>query len=142
MVTSTGTRVPSSPDESPLDICTLRVEIFHMRPRSLTIQDARGQGATLRVTRHPEQHKIVLSHWRDDVCVASTPIELSEASALIGVLADALGDAIPTTQPINGASPTSGSALLTRIHDWLRPRLAQIVEFRTPKDQDARKDAG
>ena len=49
-----------------------------MRPRSLTIPDARGSGAYLRVTRHPEQRKVVISHWRDDVCVASTPVELVE----------------------------------------------------------------
>ena len=72
-----------------------------MRPNRLSIPDARGQGATLRVTRHPEQGKVVLSHWRDGLCVASTPIELSEVSALIGLLADALGEAIdvPKTGP-------------------------------------------
>src|ERR1039458_3627341 len=46
-----------------------------VRPKRLSIPDARGQGASLRVTRHPEQGKIVLSHWRDGLCVASTPIE-------------------------------------------------------------------
>ena len=49
-------------------------------PNRLHIPDARGQGASLRVTRHPDQRKVVLSHWRDGVCVASTPIELSEVS--------------------------------------------------------------
>ena len=70
-----------------------------MRPNRLSIPDARGHGASLRVTRHPEQRKIVLSHWRDGLCVASTPVELSEVPALIGVLADALGDAIETPDP-------------------------------------------
>jgi hypothetical protein len=85
------------------------------------------------VTRHPEQNKVVVSHWRDGVCVASTPIELSEVSALIGVLADAIGDAIELTGPASG-TPSRGAQLLAELRDWLKPRLAQIVELRTPKD--------
>ena len=104
-----------------------------MVPRSLSIPDSRGQGATLRVTRHPEQNKVVVSHWRDGVCVASTPIELSEVSALIGVLADALGDAIDLTSPASG-TPSRGAQLLAELRAWLKPRLAQIVELRAPKD--------
>ena len=87
-----------------------------MHPRRLSIPDARGQGATLRVTKHPEQRKIVLSHWRDGVCVASTPVELTEVPALIGVLADALGDAIDDhshgKQPAAEGLPAVGPAEL------------------------------
>ena len=87
-----------------------------MYPRRLSIPDARGQGATLRVTKHPEQRKIVLSHWRDGVCVASTPVELTEVPALIGVLADALGDAIDATptakQPAAERLPAVGPPAL------------------------------
>jgi len=105
-----------------------------MRPRSLTIPDARGQAASLRVTRHPEQRKVVISHWRDDVCVASTPIEMGELPALIGVLADALGDAVRSgdSSPANTSLDTR---LLDRIKRWLRPRLAQIVDLRPSRDQ-------
>jgi hypothetical protein len=113
-----------------------------MQPRSLTIPDARGLGATLRVTWHPEERKIVLSHWRDGLCVASTPIELSEVSALIGVLADSLGDAIHTTVPARRTTRPSATGLRARIHDWLRPRLATIVELRTRNDQEAHKQNG
>ena len=63
-------------------------------PKTLTIPDARGNGASFRVTRHQAERKIVLSQWRDGVCVASTPIELSEVPALIGIFADALGEAV------------------------------------------------
>jgi len=102
-------------------------------PRSLSIPDSRGRGATLRVTRHPEQNKVVLSQWRDGVCVASTPIELTEVSALIGVLADALGDAIDLTSPAS-ETQSRGAQLLAELRAWLKPRLAQIVELRAPKD--------
>jgi hypothetical protein len=104
-----------------------------MHPRRLSIPDARGHGATLRVTKHPEQRKIVLSHWRDGVCVASTPVELSEVPALIGVLADALGDAVDST-PNESAPPPSKGSLLAAIRRWLRPRLAQITELRVVRD--------
>jgi len=102
-------------------------------PRSLSIPDARGPGASLRVTRHPEQNKVVLSHWRDGVCVASTPIDLTEVSALIGVLADALGDAIDLSGPFS-ETPSRGAQLLAELRAWLKPRLAQIVELRVPKE--------
>lgn len=108
-----------------------------MAPRSLSIPDSRGPGASLRVTRHPEQNKVVLSHWRDGVCVASTPIDLTEVSALIGVLADALGDAIDLTSP-SSDTPSRGAQLLAELRAWLKPRLAQIVELRAPKDATGR----
>jgi len=104
-----------------------------MPPRRLSIPDARGQGATLRVTKHAEQRKIVLSHWRDGVCVASTPVELSEVPALIGVLADALGDAIDAPPNESTSAPSKGS-LLSVVRSWLRPRLAQITELRLVRD--------
>ena len=104
-----------------------------MHPRRLSIPDARGQGATLRVTEHSEQGKIVLSHWRDGVCVASTPVELSEVPALIGVLADALGDAIDAP-PRESIVPPSKGSLLSVIRSWLRPKLAQITELRLVRD--------
>jgi hypothetical protein len=104
-----------------------------MPPRRLSIPDARGHGATLRVTKHPEQRKVVLSHWREGVCVASTPVDLSEVPALIGVLADALGDAIERTRNEGVAAPRPGS-LVSAVRRWLRPRLAQITELRLVRD--------
>jgi hypothetical protein len=115
-------------------------------PNRLSIPDARGQGASLRVTRHHEQRKIVLSHWRDGVCVASTPIELIEVPALIGVLADALGDAIGETGTRAGdgvagrAAPVSERpSVAANLRNWFRPKLAQITELRlvrNPPDED------
>jgi hypothetical protein len=116
-----------------LDSQARRVHTQGMHPRRLSIPDARGQGATLRVTKHPEQRKIVLSHWRDGVCVASTPVDLGEVPALIGVLADALGDAIDAAPEKTGTPPRKGS-LLSAIRSWLRPRLAQITELRLVRD--------
>jgi hypothetical protein len=104
-----------------------------MRPQRLIIPDSRGQGATLRVSRHPEANKIVLSHWRDGICVASTPVEITEVPALIGVLADALGDAIDTSVPPS-TEVRRTMRVLDAIRSWLRPKLAEISEFRLARD--------
>ena len=109
-----------------------------MRPRSLTVHDVRGHGAYLRVTRHPEQRKVVISHWRDDVCVSSTPVEMAELPSLIGVLADALGDAVRSGDT-SVRHPSHEPRLLDRLTRWLRPRLAQIVELR-PRRHVTRAD--
>jgi hypothetical protein len=119
-------------DRSPLEEDT---QVMAAHPNRLTIPDARGSGASLRVTRHTRQRKVVLSHWRDGVCVASTPIELSEVSGLIGVLADALGDAIddsaPTPPPVS-----RNRSLMASVRQWVRPALAQITELRVVRDPE------
>ena len=125
--------------QRPLTPVEAEAKAVVVAPRSLSIPDSRGHGATLRVTRHPEQNKVVLSHWRDGVCVASTPIELTEVSALIGVLADALGDAIDLTGPAS-ETHSRGAQLLAELRAWLKPRLAQIVELRAPKDTTVRME--
>ena len=77
----------------------------------------------------------MLSHWRDGVCVASTPIELSEVSALIGVLADALGDAIGATAPAPPASQRRRPSVLAALAPSVSaPKLAQITELRLVGD--------
>jgi hypothetical protein len=119
-------------------VSEVHTRVMGGRPNRLTIPDARGSGANLRVTRHPEQGKIVLSHWRDGVCVASTPIELREVSALIGVLADSLGDALAATAA-PAPAPIARPSLLAALRNWLHPRLAQITELRLvrePLDQE------
>jgi hypothetical protein len=112
-----------------------------MRSRSLVVPDARGLGASLRVTRHPEQRKVVVSHWRDDVCVASTPMEVGEVPALIGLLAEALGDAVHAghTSPVETSLEVR---LRERIRRWLRPLLAQVVDLRPGRDQVANEQTG
>jgi hypothetical protein len=94
---------------------------------SLTIPDARADGASMRVTWHPDRRKVVVSHWRDQVCVATTPIELSEVPGLISVLVDALGEAI--NDPAAQVSPETRESLLTKIAHWLTPRVASVTEL-------------
>lgn len=102
-----------------------------MRPKSIVVPDARDRGATLRVTRHPEQRKVVLSHWRGRVCVASTPIELGEIPTLVGILVDALGDGVaPAERPVSGQAGFAG--VVAALRRWLRPGLAQVRDLPPP----------
>lgn len=80
------------------------------------------------MTRHANQHKVVLSHWRDGVCVASTPIDLAEVPALIGLLAEALGDAATQADRESTGRPPRPSPWM-RIRDLFRPTLAKVVDF-------------
>lgn len=108
-----------------------------MGARSIAIGDARGQGGSLRVTRHPDQGKVVLSHWRDGVCVASTPVEIGELPELIALLADALGDAARHCESSSVAPGAARAGLMAKLKLWLRPHLAQIVELGAAVRHDA-----
>lgn len=95
-------------------------------PKRLVVADARGQGGSLRITRHPEQHKVVLSQWRDGVCVATTPIDFSELPAIISTLAEALGD-VATCVPPQPVDSKRG--VLSRLRTRFRPKLAKVMAF-------------
>jgi len=105
---------------------TLRVGVL---PNRLNIPDTRGSGAYLRVTRHPD-------HWRDSICAASTPVDISELPSLIGLLAEALGDAVVMPGPASRSRPTKPSAW-SKLRDRIRPALAKVVEIHT---KPARRD--
>ncbi|MEA3216697.1 MAG: hypothetical protein QOJ19_2853 [Acidimicrobiia bacterium] len=62
--------------------------------RRVIVDDARGNGHHLRITWHATAGQFVVSHWRDDVCVAATRVAPEDATGLIGVLAVGLGDAV------------------------------------------------
>jgi hypothetical protein len=108
-------------------------------PNRLNIPDARGRGASLRVTSHPEQRKVVLSHWRDGVCVASTPVDLGELPALIGVLVEALGEGAANAPPPVSTGGLEKLTLWQQLRDHLRPTLGKIVEL--PHRHDLRQEA-
>ncbi len=96
-------------------------------PNRLNIRDTRGQRAYLQVTRHRDQRTVVVSQWRDDICVASTPLDVSELPALIGVLAEALGDAVNTVSPLH--EDGADRSMWLRIRRHFRPTLARIIEL-------------
>jgi len=96
--------------------------------RRLFLPDVRGPHRYLRVTWHKETSTIVLSHWQDDVCVASTPISLQDATQLIGMIVGALKEA--AVHPVEVPRPPSSvqpRGVLGRLRERFRPQAAQVV---------------
>ena len=60
--------------------------------------------------------------------MASTPIDLSEVPSLIGLLAEALGDAVATSDSQSGNAPFRPSPW-SKIRNFLRPTLAKVVDL-------------
>lgn len=109
-------------------------------PKRIGISDARDNGASLRVTRHPRQRKVVLSHWRDGVCVASTPVDIEEIPGLIGVLVGALGEAASVPDPPAPTHPAAST--WSKLRRRFRPTLASVVNLPLVRDLRWEKAAG
>lgn len=124
-----------------LDTTRSRVHNRRVGPSRLNIPDARGRGATLRVTRHPGQRRVVFSHWRDGRCIASTPIELSEVPALIGVLVDAMGVAVDMSNRPS-VVPTPRPRVISALQRWVHPRLGQVTELRSLREHKNEERTG
>jgi hypothetical protein len=59
--------------------------------------DRRNEGRALRVGAHPELGIVAISMWRNDSCVATHQLSISEVPELIRLLASALVE--PAAQP-------------------------------------------
>ena len=58
--------------------------------RTTVLLDLRGEGRALRVTWHQEEGVVVLSTWRESVCVSSVRLSAADAAELVSSLAGAL----------------------------------------------------
>ncbi|PKW25532.1 hypothetical protein [Phycicoccus duodecadis] len=70
--------------------------------RTAVVPDVRGEGRALRATWHHEAGVVVLSIWRDNVCVATTRVDPDEVPTLVDVLVAGLGEGYrtPSTTPV------------------------------------------
>jgi hypothetical protein len=75
---------------------------------------------------------VVLSHWRDGVCVASTPVDIEELPGLIGVLVGALGDAAAGSDPPASMNPPPST--WSNLRSRFRPTLATVVHLPLVRD--------
>jgi hypothetical protein len=69
-------------------------------PPVAVFNDARGAGRALRVTWHPETQLLVLSVWRDEVCIATHRLEASELPRFAHLITDTMAVArmdVPAT---------------------------------------------
>lgn len=91
----------------------------------LNITDPRSRSNLLRLSWHPAKRVVILSQWRDGVCIATTPLEIARVTDIAGFLVKVLHDA--ATQSIPATDNPSQGNRLGRIWQWLHPRLAPVV---------------
>ena len=63
-------------------------------PPAAVFGDARGGGRALRATWHAEARVLVLSIWRDDVCIASHRLAAADLPAFAHLLTETMTDAL------------------------------------------------
>jgi hypothetical protein len=98
------------------------------------VRNSRSDDEYMRVTWHPGPSTIVVSHWSDQICTASTPIALADAPVLIELLVAALADAAAANTVEAASVPTPDRVfdrIRSRFRIRVRPQLAQIVPLWT-----------
>jgi len=71
---------------------------------------------------------LIVSHWRDNVCVATTPVGVKEIAGLIGLLVRALQDAAMSPPALAEPGPeTSRGRLWKQFLPWSQRRLNGFV---------------
>jgi hypothetical protein len=91
------------------------------RAHRVLIEDTREDGQYLRVTWHRDARQFVLSHWRDDTCVAATRIDPAAAADLVRLLADGLADGLAdaaTARPSRERPPEQRASPAGRRERW------------------------
>jgi hypothetical protein len=61
--------------------------------RRVYVPQALGGDEYLRATFHEDEAVVVISHWRGAICVAATPVKVTDAVELVVLLTQALGHA-------------------------------------------------
>jgi hypothetical protein len=74
------------------------------------IEDSRDNGTFLRVTWHPEGQQLVVSHWRDEVCLAATRDDPARTPDLIALFVRGLGE-VAAAGLTAASEPTEPTAL-------------------------------
>jgi hypothetical protein len=83
-------------------------KVIPLPGRGAYFPDARGVDRLLRVSWHPEAGVVVLSVWRDDACVGTIRMPISDVPDLIKTLADGL---LTTTAPAQSGGTSAMSAM-------------------------------
>ena len=90
-----------------------------MRRYRVFLPQALGADEFLRVTWHENDRVMVFSHWRGEICVAATPVRVTDTGDLTALLVDALGDA--ARNPMPTVAPEAGT---------LRARFLRVLRRR------------
>jgi len=88
------------------------------------VPQALGADEYLRVTWHETDRVIVFSHWQGEVCVAATPVKVTETAELATLLVGALGHAAGQRTEL-GPQPAPQTATWRRLVATLRKLTGQ-----------------
>jgi hypothetical protein len=99
-------------------------------PNRVFLADVRGGDQYLRATWHPESATIVFSHWNGEVCMASTPVALTDCAELIELQVRSLSQVAdqwlaPVTVPKSMPKPPG---TMDRLRTLVRPKLAEVID--------------
>lgn len=111
------------------------------RPNRVFLADIRGGDQYLRATWHAESDTIVFSHWNGEVCLASTPLALTDSTRLVELLVHALSDTAGRRLPAAPVAPLRSPGIADRIRRALRPKLAEVIDATVRFLPAARHDA-
>jgi hypothetical protein len=90
------------------------------------LPDVRGGDQYLRATWHPESATIVFSHWNGEVCMASTPVALTDCTELIELQVRSLSHVADRRLAPSTAPEHPGT--MRRLRGILRPRMADVID--------------
>jgi hypothetical protein len=93
------------------------------------LTDVRGSDLYLWATRHPDSATIVFSHWSGEVCMASTPVNLTDCTKLIDLMVRSLSAVAERRLP--PVEPPRPRSVVELLKDRLRPRLAEVIDAST-----------
>jgi hypothetical protein len=112
--------------------------VAEMPPNRVFIADARGGNQYLRATWHPESATVVFSHWDGEVCMASTPVALTDSATLIDLMVRALSQVAERRLP--PVAPPMPQSVFERLRNCLRPKLADVIDARARFHSVGRRD--
>ena len=93
----------------------------------------------MRFSWHPTKRTVVVSQWRNGVCVASTRLELSALAPIITFFARALHDAADSTDSYGDQPPAAGpvrTPLAIAVARWIRRSRSLLAARFRRRDRD------
>ena len=99
----------------------------HAPPNRVFLPDVRGGDQYLRATWHPDSATIVFSHWSGEVCVASTPVALTDCTELVELQVRSLSE-VASRQFAPASAPPPPGTTMDRLRAVLRPKVAEVID--------------
>jgi hypothetical protein len=96
-------------------------------PNRVFLPDVRGGDQYLRATWHPDSATIVFSHWNGEVCMASTPVALTDCAELVELQVRSLSQ-VASRQLAPAWAPPPPRSTRDRLRTMLRPKVAEVID--------------